>query len=227
MAQGILVLGKSGSGKSTSVRNLNPLETFIVNVVNKPLPFKGWKNNYTKYNKETNPNGNMVSTDKVDNIQKVLDYINDSRKEIKVVIIDDSQYTMGNEYMRRAKESGYNKFTDIGQSTFNLVNKISTLRDDLYIVFLHHLEVEKDELGNQQIQAKTIGKMFTQYVTFEGLFSIVLYTHIAKDDKGLHYGFLTQSDGTNTAKSPMGMFDSLIIDNDLKYVIEKIEEYNN
>ena len=86
----------------------------------------------------------IFSTDKVDDIQKVLDYVNNTRKEVKVVIIDDSQYTMGNEYMRRAKESGYNKFTDIGQSTFNLVNKISTLRDDLYIVFLHHLEVEKN-----------------------------------------------------------------------------------
>lgn len=227
MAQGILILGKSGSGKSTSVRNLDPTKTFIINVVNKPLPFKGWKNNYTKYNKETNPKGNMVSTDNVTNIQKVLQYIDTNRPEIKCIIIDDSQYTMGNEYMRRAKESGYNKFTDIGQNTFNLVNSISTLRDDLYIVFLHHLEIEKDELGNQQIQAKTIGKMFTQYVTFEGLFSIVLYTNITKDEKGLHYGFLTQSDGTNTAKSPMGMFESLVIDNDLNYVIQKVEEYNN
>lgn len=226
MANGILVLGKSGSGKSTSIRNLDPTTTFIINVVNKPLPFKGWKNNYTKFSKE-NPTGNMISTDNVIQIQKGLNFIDKERPDVKVVIIDDSQYTMGNEFMRRAKEAGYNKFTDIGQNTFNLVNMISTLREDLYIVFLHHLEIEKDELGNQQIQAKTIGKMFTQYVTFEGLFSIVLYTNITKDDKGMHYGFLTQSDGTNTAKSPMGMFDSLIIPNDLKYVIDKVEEYNN
>lgn len=226
MATGILILGKSGSGKSTSLRNLDPTKTFIINVVNKPLPFKGWKNNYTKYSKD-NPSGNMVSTDNTTQIMKALSYIDKERTEIKQIIIDDSQYTMGNEYMRRAKESGYNKFTDIGQNMFNLVNLIPNLRDDLFVIFLHHLEVEKDELGNQQVQAKTIGKMFSQYVTLEGLFSIVLYTNVAKDDKGMHYGFLTQSDGTNTAKSPMGLFEQLIIPNDLNYVIQQVEVYNN
>lgn len=227
MATGILIIGQSGSGKSTSLRNLNPKETFIVNVVNKPLPFKGWKSNYVTFNKETNPNGNLISTDKADLIIKFLDYINTNRPDIKNVIIDDFQYTLGNEFMRRAKENGFNKFTDIGQNTFNIVNKIATLRDNLYVVFLNHLEVEKDELGNKIVQAKTVGKMFNQYISLEGLFSIVLYTDVSKNGNVLDYGFITQSDGTSTAKSPMGMFDTLKVDNDLKMIIEKIEEYNN
>ena len=88
MANGILVLGKSGSGKSTSIRNLDPTTTFIINVVNKPLPFKGWKNNYTKFSKE-NPKGNMISTDNVIQIQKGLNFIDKERPDVKVVIIDD------------------------------------------------------------------------------------------------------------------------------------------
>ena len=226
MAIGVLILGQSGTGKSTSARNLDPKATFIINVAKKPLPFKGWKSAYTEISKD-NPSGNMLSSDNYTSIMNTLEYINTKRPEIKVVIVDDNQYLMANEYMKRAKENGFQKFVDISQNAFKLADSLKNLRDDLYVIVNNHIEVDKDEFGKQVTQAKTIGKMFTQYVTLEGLYSIVLYTKVnRKDDGSLEYVFVTQNDGSNTAKSPMGLFDSLEIPNDLNEVIKKIEEYN-
>jgi len=226
MAIGMLILGQSGTGKSTAARNLSPKSTFIINVAKKPLPFKGWKSAYTEISKE-NPLGNMLSSDNYATIMNILEHINTKRPEIKVIIIDDNQYLMANEYMKRAKETGFQKFVDISQNAFKLADSLKNLRDDLYVVVNNHIEVDKDEFGKQVVQAKTIGKMFTQYVTLEGLYSIVLYTKVYKKDDGdLEYVFVTQNDGNNTAKSPMGLFNSIEIPNDLNEIIKQIELYN-
>jgi len=189
------------------------------------LPFKGWQSNYTELTKD-NPTGNMLSSDDNAVIRKTLAYINTERKEIETIIIDDYQYLMANEYMKRAKENGFNKFVDISQNAFFLADNLKNLRPDLFVVAMNHLEVDRDELGNKIVKAKTIGKMFDQYVTLEGLYSIVLYTAVKKkEDNSLEYVFYTQNDGTNTAKSPMGMFN-YEIPNDLAEVIKQIKEYN-
>lgn len=194
----VLILGESGSGKSTSLRNFEADEVGIFNVAGKPLPFR------KKLNK--------VDSATYDKIGKAL-----SKPKLKAYVIDDSQYLMAFGMFDRAKEVGYGKFTDIALDFKNLVtNIIKSTPSDVIVYFLHHTEV--DERG--KIKAKTSGKMLDQQLTLEGLFSIVL---MAQASDG-NYKFITQSDGYTTCKSPMQMFDTEI-DNDLKIVDAAIREY--
>lgn len=200
MAIPVLVMGESGSGKSCSMRNFNSDEVGIFNVASKPLPFK---NDLKKVDKVT-----------YNRIIKAL-----SKPNLKTYVIDDSQYLMAFEMFDRAKETGYNKFTDIALNFKNLITFISTgVPDDVIVYFLHH--VETTEQG--RIKAKTSGKMIDNQLTLEGLFSIVLLANNEMNE----YKFITQSNGFTTAKSPMGMFEPEI-DNDLKKVDEIIRDYYN
>jgi len=226
MAQEVLIVGASGTGKSTSIENLNPESTFIVNVARKALPFKGWKTKYPTFDKE-NPKGNFCSTDVPHEILGCLNYINEKRPEIKTIIVDDYQYTMANEYMRRANETGFKKFTEIAQNAWSVINAVKSMRDDLLVVFMMHSETTFDAHGNKVTKAKTIGKMMDNVVTLEGMFTIVLYTDVTKSESGMTYSFITQNDGANTGKTPKDMFGSVKIPNDLTLVAQAIEEYNN
>lgn len=225
MAQEILIIGQSGTGKSTSLTNLDSTVTAIINPAKKALPFKGFKSKYKEWNKD-NPTGNLFNVDNAAQIIQVLDYINTKRPEIKNVIIDDANYIMAFEYIKRAKESGFQKFTDIGVNYSNIITKGCSMRDDINFIVMMHPEVDTDALGNKIIKAKSVGKLVDQYLNIEGMFSIVLYTKVVKQEKGLDFVFVTQNDGSNTGKSPRGMFDTLEIQNDLSFVINKIEEYN-
>lgn len=218
MSHSILIIGESGSGKSTSLRNLDPKETFIINVINKPLPFKGGSKNYTPFNKE-HPDGNYCSTDNPDTIKKVLKIVSEKRPEIKTIILDDFQYMMCNEFMRRAKETGYTKFTEIGQHAWEVLNELNYCRDDINCYVLSHSDTGMDG----KVKCKTIGKMLEDKISMEGMFTLVLHA-IVTDGK---YKFMTQYDGMHLAKSPMGMFDTILIDNDLKNVNEIINKYYN
>ena len=194
----ILILGDSGSGKSSSLRNFKPDEIGIFNVASKPLPFRR----------------RLLSVDGAgyETIIKAL-----SKPTRKAYAIDDSQYLMAFEFFDRAKESGYNKFTDIALRFRNLVHFIvSQTPPDVVVYFLHHTETDPNGL----LKAKTIGKMLDEKLTVEGLFSVVLLCRAEKDK---HY-FQTQSEGVSTAKSPMEMFPETI-DNDLKLVDRTIREY--
>lgn len=194
----VLILGESGSGKSCSLRNFEPEEVGIFNVAGKPLPFK-------KQLKK-------VNNAKYGDILKSL-----SDPKLKTYVIDDSQYLMAFEMFDRAKEVGYNKFTDVALNFRTLVDRIiRNTPDDVIVYFLHHTETT----DTGKVKAKTSGKMLDNQLTLEGLFSIVL---LCKTDGQEHY-FETQSDGYSTCKSPMEMFD-LKIDNDLKMVDTKIREY--
>ena len=226
MANLIAIVGASGSGKSTSVRNLNPEETFIINVASKPLPFKGWKTNYTSWNKE-NPKGNLVNTSDVNIIGKIMSHIDKNRPEIKNVVIEDSQYLMGFEAMDRAKEKGFEKFTDMAQKFYSVLKTAIGLRDDLNVIVTCHSE-NTGTADYPQLKIKTLGKMIDNIITVEGLFTYVLFTDVSRDENNqVVYSFITHSDGSNTAKSPLGCFDEDKVPNDLAYVISKIEEYNN
>jgi len=226
MSELVGIVGMSGSGKSTSIRNLDPKTTFIIRVTKKPLPFAGYKKMYSEFSKD-NPSGNYFQSDNPMIISKTLDYINEKRPEIKTIIIDDFQYTMGFEYMRRAREKGYEMFKEVGQNTFNLINKAESLRDDIIVFVLTHPEIDTDALGNKMVKIKTLGKMIDSYITLDGMFTTILYTNVEKTNNGIEYWFTTQTDGVNTAKSPIGMFDSYKIPNDLTLVIEAINKYQN
>lgn len=195
----VLILGESGSGKSASLRNFKKGEVGIINVAGKPLPFKGDLGSYP--------------TDNYAQIHAILE-----KAKAKIIVIDDAQYLMANEFMRRAKETGFQKFTDIGQNYWNLImTVINKLDDDVVVYFMSH--IERDQEGHEKV--KTIGKLLDEKITTEGLFSIVLKTQV-KDGK---YSFVTQTNGMDTVKSPIGLFEELEIDNDLKIVDQKIREY--
>ena len=194
----VLVLGESGSGKSTALRNFDPAEIGIFNVASKPLPFR---------KKMMVVNGAGYGT-----ILKSL-----SNPKLKAYAIDDSQYLLAFEFFDRAQETGYGKFTELALNFRNLIQfVIMNTPPDVIVYFLHHTERRDDGV----LKAKTIGKMLDEKLTVEGLFSIVLLCQ-ARQDKHV---FVTQSSGISTAKSPMDMFPGEI-DNDLKYVDTAIRDY--
>jgi len=222
MAKGVLVIGAPGSGKSTSGRNLPPEETFIINVQGKPLPFND--EGYTNCNLKGPPElGNVYYTDQPAVIISILQYISANRPEIKYVLIDDYQYCAVNEFMKRVSEKGFDKFNQIGAGIWSVPAMLPTLRDDLMVCFLQHDEVTTDEIGNKSRRAKQMGKLIDQQVGgIEGYFTYVLFTDVFKKDGKIHHTFLTNNEGDITAKTPMGMFDELHIDNDLMLIAEKL-----
>lgn len=193
----VLVLGASGSGKSTSMRNLGN-DVGVFNVASKALPFR--------------KKLKVINTNDYNKICRVL-----TENSLKKYVIDDSQYLMAFEQLARAKETGFQKYTDMGLHFTNLVNTaINQTTHDTIVYFLHH--VEKDENGFTK--AKTVGKLIDNWITLEGLFPIVLLCWT----DGKQHKFITQSDGFTTAKSPMDMFQTEI-DNDLAFVDKTIREY--
>ena len=216
MSNCILVIGESGSGKSTSIRTLNPEETLIINVLDKPLPFKGYKNKYKKLTEE-GAKGNYYATDNFSKLMSCIKIAN-GRKGIKNIIIDDYQYMLCNEFMRRAMEKGFDKFSEIAQHAWAIINALTQCREDLFCFVLSHSDAD----SSGKMKCKTIGKMLDDKVTLEGMFTVVLHTQIIDGQ----YKFLTQNNGTHIAKSPMGMFDSQYIDNDLLLVKNKINDYS-
>jgi hypothetical protein len=207
----VLILGESGCGKSTSIRNLNTDDTVIIQPVKKRLPFR---NTFTDMTKE---GGQIKATDSAEMIIKMITGAAKAGK--KVFIIDDFQYVMANEFMRRSKEKSYDKFNDIGFNAWSIINHAQSVAGDMRIYFMSH--VETDLAGKTKI--KTIGKMLDEKITLEGMFTIVLGANVS-DGK---YTFLTQNNGSNTVKSPMEMFEELNIDNDLQMIDNTIIEYYN
>ena len=196
----VLIMGASGAGKSTSLRNFEAGEIGIFHVAGKPLPFR-----------KKLPKADNVS---YETIQKGL-----VNGKLKTYVIDDSQYLMAFESFRRAKETGYGKNIDLASNFKNLIQTvIANTPSDVIVYFLHHTETLEDG----RIKAKTLGKMLDNQLTVEGLFSIVLLA--VRDESGYH--FITNSDGMTTAKSPFEMFEQ-VIDNDLKMVDSTIREYWN
>jgi predicted ATP-dependent serine protease len=226
MAQEILIIGESGTGKSTSLKNLDHQSTFIINVAKKPMPFRGWKGNYKPIDKD-NPNGNYLASDNPQAIVKAMKHVSDNMPHIKTVIVDDFQYVMANEYMRRANERGFDKFTEIGRNAWEIANAGKNMRDDITFVMIGHAEQSTDLQGNRRLKFKTVGKLVDNVITMEGMFTVVLFTDVSTDPEGNRvYSFVTQSDGTTTAKSPEDMFD-FKVPNDIRSVIEQVDQYYN
>lgn len=227
MAQSVLVIAESGCGKSTSIESLNPAETFIINVANKPLPFKGWKNKYPPFDFITKK-GNCANVSAPKDIEAVLKLINNDRKEIKNVVIDDFQYMSAFEYFGRATEKGFDKFTQMGAALAHIAKLPILMRDDLMVFYLTHAEESTDLEGKRKVKAKTIGKLVDDKLTLEGLYSIVLFGKVKRNkDSEMRYIFETQNNGENTCKSPKGMFSSFEIPNELQLVRDSIIAYEN
>ena len=193
-----MIYGQSGTGKSTSLRNFKNEDVAVVNVSGKPLPFRGGIKPYNS-----------------DSYTKIMAAI--SKTDRKSIVIDDATYLMVNEFMRTAKQTGYQKYTDMAVSFNQLIEFAASLPDDKIVYFIGH----SDQADDGREHFKTIGKMLDNYVTVEGRFTIVLKT-VVQDGK---YMFSTQNNGQDTVKSPMGMFGAALIDNDLKAVDDAIRDY--
>jgi len=217
MSNSVLILGESGSGKSTSMRNLNHKETFIINVISKPLPFKGWLSKYKKLSSD-GMEGNYYATDDNNVIKKIINLVNSKRPDIKTIILDDFGYTISNSFMRKAHQKGYDRFVDIAKDMFDILDMISNLRDDLFCFVMMHTDT--DNQGRSK--PRTIGKMIDQYICIEGKFSTVMHACICDGE----YKFLTNGDSSLMCKSPLGMFNQSLIDNDLEQIIKQIKIYN-
>ena len=181
---------------------------------------------YSKFDPKSNPNGNWFQTAKTVNIINIIKYVNGKRPEVKNIIIEDAQYTMSFEYMDRRQETGYKKFSDIGGDFTDLLRIAENLRDDIKLVFISHSENVGDAM-NPHFTLKTIGKMVTEKITPEGLFTYVFYAMTKQNDDNIEYKFLTNTDGEHVAKTPMGMFSERLIDNDLAEIIKVIDAYNS
>ena len=211
MGISVLVLGESGCGKSASIRDMNPDDCVIVQPIKKPLPFRN------TFKPMTKDGGQVKATDDVNLICRLIDGAAKAGK--KAIIVDDFQYIMANEFMRRSKEKSYDKFNDIGFNAWSVINHAQAVDSDIRIYFMSHTET--DMSGKTKI--KTIGKMLDEKITLEGMFTIVLGATVS-DGK---YLFATQNGGNDTLKSPMGMFEDLLIDNNLKEIDDTIVEYYN
>ena len=201
MAVKTLILGNSGTGKSASLRNFDADDICVINCAGKPLPFQN------DFEQHTPSYENMTS-----DITKILD-----QTDKKIIIVDDAQYIMSFQYMRRIHENGWEKWNDIQSDFFKIIQICNYLPADVTVYFLSH--ITKDDDGNEKI--KTMGKMLDEKITVEGLFTTVLKTSV---QDGQYY-FITQNSGRDTVKSPMGMFDTYAIDNDLAYVDARIRNY--
>jgi len=198
MGIGVLILGHSGSGKSTSMRNCTADRFGVINVQGKPLPFRTELKTY--------------NTDEYDKIISAL-----RRAETPSLVIDDSQYLMSHEYMYRASEKGFDKYAEIGQHFFQLLEAIRKMPDDRIVYLMHHIDL--DDAGREK--AKTVGKMVDNYIVVEGCFTIVLKAIATADG----YFFRTKTNGADAVKAPLGMFQEEQIDNDLLEVDNIIREY--
>jgi len=210
MAIPVFCIGRSGSGKTYSIKNFKADEVGVISVEKGRLPFKtDIKTVRIPKDFSTANTSAQLNAAKYAWIELII-----SKSKAKSIIIDDSQYLLVNELFDRSKEKGYDKFTDIAVNFRNLVHYVNDMPDDDKIVyFLHHSEADTD--GREK--AKTIGRMLDEKLTLEGCFDIVIY---CQDHK-----FYTQGDGMSTAKTPEGMFEDSEIPNDLKAVDTAIREY--
>lgn len=207
MSIAAFILGESGTGKSTSMRNMDPVQTLLIQSIKKPLPFRssGWK-----YLDQSG--GNMLVCDQSAQIVAAM-----HKTKRPVIVIDDYQYILANEYMRRTDERGYEKFTDIGKHAWEIMCAASALPDHVRVYILSHTETS----DSGRIKAKTIGKMLDEKITLEGLFSIVLRTVVMNGQ----YLFSTRNNGSDTVKTPLGLFEAEHIENDLAAVDAAIVDY--
>lgn len=226
MANCVIILGKSGAGKSTSIKDLNPKETVIINTLNKRLPFKGSNSTYNVENK------NLFHADTYGMVINYLNGISEKAPYVKNVVLDDIIYVMRKEYFSRAKESGYGKYTELASHFQQIISTCEGLRQDLNVFFILHSEDVLSDTAVTGYKVATIGKLLdNQYNPIE-VVPMVLYAAIKYDEKGNpEYGFYTHATKEGQveipAKTPDGMFEENFIPNSLGTVVKAMNEYYN
>ena len=211
-----MIIGQSGTGKTTSLRNLNPADVLLLQAVKKPLPFRSKE--WIACSKE-HPEGSILVTDQAPVIVKAM-----QRTAKPIIVIDDFQYILANEFMRRVldKETGnaaFAKYNEIARSAWDILMAAGQLAEHKRVYILAH--TQEDDSGH--IKVKTIGKLLDEKITLEGLLTIVLRTSVINGQ----YVFSTKNNGLDTVKSPIGLFENEHIDNDLAVIDVAISDYYN
>lgn len=219
MSKLVALVGDTGCGKSHSIQYLDPKETYIISVAGKELPFKGSTNIYNRESK------NYKDVTEATEIQRLLDTLSTTAPHIKTVVIEDGNYIMGFNLVNKATETGYTKFSVMAQQMVSLIQHAKKLRDDLVIVYVSHQEEVDDGGDIAAYKMKTAGKMIDNQIKLEGLFTTVLYAVTETKGEKTEYVFITNRYKKYPAKSPSGMFDELKIPNNLKVVVDKVNEY--
>lgn len=212
MSYATLIIGESGTGKTCSLRNLDPKKTLLIQPVRKPLPFRSAEWSECVFDKGNLVSGNIIVNSDPQRIMSAMQW-----SPFDVIVVDDWQYILATMFMNRRKEKGYDKFSDIGGAGFDIASIASQLGGNKRVYIIAHTMT--DELGVTRV--KTLGKMLDDKIVVEGMFTTVLRTHVENGT----YQFSTQNSGNDTVKSPLGMFDQMYIDNDLSAVDQTICEY--
>lgn len=221
MSKLIAVVGDTGSGKSHSIQFLDPKETYIINVAGKELPFKGSSSLYNREHK------NYKDVNDANEIQRLLQTLSDEAPQIKNVIIEDGNYIMGFNLVSKATETGYTKFSVMARDMVNLIQSSKKLRDNLTIIYISHLEELEDSGEIASYKMKTAGKMIDNQIKLEGLFTVVIYAITETKGENTEYLFITNRYKKYPAKSPSGMFEDIKMSNNMKLVVDKVNEYYN
>lgn len=213
MSTVICIMGESGSGKTTSLRNLPPKETLYIDCDGKGLSWRGWRKQYSTENK------NYMTIYKPSNVLAQMERANSEMKHVKYLVIDTINGVMVGDEMDRIKEKGYDKWQDLAQSVFMIVVAALRMREDITVIFTAHTETVVEDNGYAFTRIRTNGKKLNK-ICLESKFTTVL---LAKCVDG-QYLFETQSNNS-TAKTPMGAFEELEIENDIMKVIKELKEF--
>lgn len=228
MANKLLVTGYSGTGKTYSLRSLDPKKTFIICPDEKAPPFRGWRKNYIM--KDANgmfdPNTcNYLKTTNWEKIKGAMGFVSKNRPDIDVIVIDTITYAMIGEFMEKAKTVGFAKFTEMGDNVYKTLKSIDGLRENLTVIVMAHTEVKQFNGVDRTVFGVPGGKLVQDVVKPEGMFAVILETIVEKKGTDIKYGFMTQNNTTNMAKSPAEMFNAPVIDNDMQAVLDSITKY--
>ncbi len=229
MSNLICLAGQSNTGKSTSLRTLDPKSTFIISCTNKQLQIPGFRKKYTKVEiKDNKLTGNWYVSNNYTKIGKILSAVSNTRPEIKVIVLDDINYLLSNETFENALDKGYTKFSVMAKNYYDLFADCQLLRDDLTVVVITHTENYGTDM-DPQYRMWTTGKMLTQQINLDGMFSYIIYSdrYIDDTDDEVHYRFKTRTDGNDTCRSVAGCFTEKYIEPDMKAVIDRINEFES
>lgn len=228
MSNVICLAGWSNSGKSTSLKYLDPAETFIISCTNKQLQIPGFRKKYPKVAVvDGKLIGNWYVSNQYDKITNILKLVSKNRNDIKTVVIDDINYCLSNEIMENATVKGFEKFTQQAKNYYDLISTAHNLRDDLTVVIISHIINDGTDL-EPAYKLYSSGKMLDKTVNLDGLFSYIIYTDKFVDENGeVQYRFMTRTNGNDTCRTVAGCFEDKYIEPNMKLVIDTINKFEN
>ena len=231
MANKILVLGPSGTGKSFAISFLDPKETWVICADKKPLPFRGskklYKSEYLEDGKVDIVKSNFGVTNNMKKIRVIINKVANEAPHIKTIIVDTVTHGMIASVMRELNNESWNKWKDFANEFYWMSDDIDTYRDDLVVIFNSHVEETDAPNGSKKTFKVPGGKLTKEVIDPESLFTVVLGSECSGDEENPTWFFVTQNNGHNTCKSPPGMFSANKIENNFQYVRDSVENYFN